>query len=184
MEHPKLATFVDYTTIHAADAATPEKPYELLGFYLSAPDWCRAQHLMLDHLADVATLGTIRRAAKGLAKTLSHRANGALTAADQTLLERSNALLVQAGHGNSDTREYTVFHTSGARAVGTRKELLAATGLSMPRLKDLLGERRRLVKGWTMTAAEARRGRLPSGPKRKAPEPQAMDFVSEGVDLF
>lgn len=177
----ELLDFVGHNGADTYDRATP---WKMLGAWMNAQDWCRAQHLYLDSVIALMGAGGVRRHARDVHRMLQLNANAALAAADPTLFERVRRLSVLGEHGNADVRIHTFFHTSGARAQGTRRELIGATGLSVQRVKDLIAGRRRYAKGWATTESEAKRGRARAGRKPKSP-PNALEFFEEtGAPLF
>ncbi|MFC3088506.1 hypothetical protein [Tabrizicola soli] len=163
---------------------TRDTPWKLLSGWFSAADWCKGQHLYLDTVAAMLGAGGARRHARDVHSMLTLKGSAALVEADPGLLARVVQLSVFQEHGNADVQIHTFHHTSGAKAQGTRRELVAATGLSVQRVKDLIAGRRRYSKGWAATAAEAHRGRLPAGRKPKA-APTATEFFEDaGTPLF
>lgn len=175
---------LDFVAHNGSDTYDRATPCRLLGTWLNAENWAHAQHLYLDSVTALMGAGGVRRYARDIHRQLALKANAALAAADPSLVERVSRLAVLEEHGNADARIHTLHHSSGAKAQGTRKELIAATGLSVQRVKDLIARRRRYSKGWAATAAEARRGRLPAGRKPK-PAPAATEFFEDaGTPLF
>jgi hypothetical protein len=171
----ELLDFVGHNGADTYDRATP---WKMLGAWLSAQDWCRAQHLYLDTVTAMMGAGGVRRHACDVHRTLRLNASAPLVEADPALLERVKRLAVLEEHGNADVQIHTFHHSSGAKAQGTRRELIAATGLSVQRVKDLIAGRRRFAKGWATAESEAKRGRLPAGRKPK-PAPAASDFFED-----
>jgi len=163
---------------------TRDTPWKLLSGWFSAADWCRAQHLYLDTVAHMLGTSGARRYARDVHSMLVLKGSAALVEADPGLLARVVQLSVFQEHGNADIQQHTFHHISGAKAQGTRRELVAATGLSVQRVKDLIAGRRRFSKGWATTEGEAKRGRLPAGRKPKQ-APTATEFFEDaGTPLF
>jgi hypothetical protein len=177
-------TLLDFVARNGADTYSRDTPWKLLGGWFGAAQWAQAQHFYLDSVAALVGAGGVRRHARDIQRQLALKANAALAAVDHTLVERVARLSNPEEHGNADVRIHTLYHTSGARAEGTRRELMAATGLSVQRVKDLIAGRRRFSKGWAKTEVEAKRGRLPAGRKPRA-IPSAADFFdNSGAPLF
>lgn len=175
---------LDFVAQNGSDTYSRETPWKLLGTWLTAAQWCQAQHLYLDSVAHLLGAAGVRRYARDLHGTLALKASAPLVEADPGLLERVVKLAVFQEHGNADIQIHTFHHTSGAKAQGTRRELVAATGLSVQRVKDLIAGRRRYSKGWATTEGEAKRGRLPAGRKPKAAPTAAEFFEDAGARLF
>lgn len=169
---------LDFVAHNGTDTYSRDTPWKLLGTWLTPAQWCQAQHLYLDSVAQLLGTAGVRRYARDVHAMLSLKGSAALVEADPALLERVVQLSVFQEHGSADVQIHTFHHTSGAKAQGTRRELVAATGLSVQRVKDLIAGRRRFSKGWATTEGEAKRGRLPAGRK---PKPAASEFF-EGND--
>ncbi|MCZ8080304.1 MAG: hypothetical protein O9289_17465 [Rhodobacteraceae bacterium] len=175
---------LDFVASRGADAYSRDTPWKMLNTWMNAADWCRAQHLYLDSVASMMGASGVRRYACDVHRMLRLNVSAPLVATDPALLERVERLAVLDAHGNADIQIHTFHHTSGAKAQGSRRELVAATGLSVQRVKDLIAGRRRFSKGWATTEGEAKRGRLPAGRKPMA-APTANEFFQDaGTPLF
>ena len=178
-----MSALLDYLATHGKDEPDAGARFQLFGVYLDASAWLHAQGMTLDVFQAVLGPTGLKAYARDVLRTIHAGKGVLLLRGGRTLIERVERLAGVDVHGNADTRAYTVFHTSGAQATGDRRALLEATGLTHNRLKDLLSGRRRLVKDWALTLAEARRGRLPPGrPKKGTVGLELVD--AEGVALF
>lgn len=65
------------------------------------------------------------------------------------------------------TQEHTLFSRDGRTARGTKKELVALTGLTSRRVADLVGGSRSYANGWATTPARAFEGPRKPGRPRK-----------------
>ena len=177
-----MSALLDYLATHGKEPPGLGPSLELFGVYLHVKEWAHAQGMTLDVFQSVlGPAGLKAYAREVLRKMQAYR--GPVGLSFGMLMQRVERLAGVDVHGNADTRVYTVFHISGAQATGDRRALLEATGLTHNRLKDLLSGRRRMVKDWALTEAEARRGRLPPGRPKKGT--RGLELVdAEGVALF
>lgn len=179
-----IKDYLDILTRESDVIRSAERPFQIYdGFYVSGPSWVAAQTALLDHFQKSQTPGFVRVFCKDVVKALRKQRD--LLPYAEGLRARVEILAELEVHGNSDPRPRTLYHTSGIVATGTRRELAEMTGVSYARVRDILDKRRRFSKGWALTEAEARRGRLkPGRPKKqpKAPEPQ--EFFETGEASF
>lgn len=163
------ANVLDYIARNADSAPTADRQFEVFGVYVSAETWTAAQSMLLDDFTKTRSVGFVRVYAKDIIRTL--RRNPALIKCAGVLRERAEQTAGLEVHGNADPRPRTLFHSSGASATGTRRELMTLTGLSYDRVRDLITQRRRYALGWSAVAAEAKKGPGAPGRPRKAPAP-------------
>lgn len=171
------ANALDFVARNAEATPTDDHPFELFGVFVSAHTWVEAQTLMLDDFTKTRSVGFVRVYAKDIVRSL--RKNPALIKCAGDLRMRAEQTAGLEIHGNADPRPRTLFHSSGASATGTRKELVALTGLSYERVRDLLTKRRRYALGWSASALEAKKGPGAPGRPRKPPAPPTAPKAPE-----
>lgn len=65
------------------------------------------------------------------------------------------------------TQKHTLYRHDGTKAHGTKRELVALTGLTSRRVNDLVSCRRDYASGWALTAERAAEGPKRGGRPRK-----------------
>ena len=159
--------------------ASPLTPEDSDYGYASAADWAQAHVLWLRALEHQRLTIGARKHAKSILRAM--RKDRALENEELAALCRR----LVGTHGNASTKVHTLFCQDGRRASGTPMELRVETGLPHGRIHDLLSGRRRYIKGWAGTEAEAKRGFVGGGRRRKTePAPEPEFFQESGASFF